>query len=116
MIDGGKALAGELSIGGSFIPTNAGHREIVLALGIVALNPILRPGSSRRIPEQRHRLVPAQLLFVMLKLLLPVFSLLISALIDKSLELPVGDFILVDPIILERKLGHRFVTWDIQRL
>src|ERR1700737_1101772 len=35
---------------------------------------------------------------------------LISALIDEDLKLAVGDFVLVDPIILEGQLRHSFIA------
>jgi hypothetical protein len=44
----------------------------------------------------------------------PILLVLISALIDKGLELTVGDFISVYPIIGEGKLGHSFITRDEQ--
>ena len=50
-----------VTFAGGFIPTDAGHRDVVLAFEIIALYPVFRSGSSSRILEQRHRVVPGKI-------------------------------------------------------
>src|SRR5277367_486167 len=96
VIERRQVFARVLRVGRGLIPTDAGHRKVVLSLRVFPLNPIFRAGSSRPVVEHRHGLVPRQLLTVLAELLFPIRSLLISPVINEGLELSIRHLILID--------------------
>ena len=87
-----------------------------MTFGIFALYPIFRPGPSSRITEERHRLFPSETFAVANEVVFPVLTLLISAGIDKRFELLVGHLVPIDPVVVERQLGHSLIAGDEQGL
>src|SRR5438270_9025823 len=116
VINGGQALAGKFRVGGGFIPTDAGHRKVVLPIGILPGEPVLGAGTTGGVAEERHCLVGGDDFSIFLEFVLPVLALLISTLIDKIFELAIGDLVPIDPIIGQRQFGHAFEAGDEERL
>src|SRR5450432_1495744 len=112
VVDGGQSLAREFGVGGGFVPANAGNGIVILAFRVFALRPVFWPRLAGAIAEKFYTLLPGEGFSVLLKVHFPILVLQVSALIDECFELAVGDFVLVDPVILELQLGYAFVTGD----
>src|SRR5262249_15856295 len=63
-----------------------------------------RPGPPRPIAKFRHGLIPRKDLPIFYESVFPVPAFLVTAPIDELLELLVGDFIVVEPVIIESHL------------
>src|SRR5256712_2187298 len=101
VVDGRHFLADGLTIGGRLVPTDAGHRVIVLSIRV---SPQL-PGGGTRAPspiaEHLPGLVPRYRPAVLLERLCPVLALLVPAPAKELLELPVRHLVLVDPVVVQ---------------
>ena len=101
MVDGGQLLAGEFCIGGSFKPTDARDRVIVLASWIFTAHPSSWTRSPCGILKQRRGLVPGKCGAIFEERLFPVLLLAISALRQKLLVLPIRYLESIDPEITD---------------
>ena len=93
-----QALARERRVSGSLVPADAGDREIVLSRGEGAAFPGGGTGPACRIAKLGHGIFPGNRLAVFDERRLPVFPLLVAALVDELFELPVGHFVPVDEV------------------
>ena len=93
-----QALARERRVRGSLVPAHAGDREIVSSRGVGTAFPRRGTGPAGRIAKRDHGLFPGHRLAVFDERRLPVFPLLVAALVDELFELPVGHFVPVDEV------------------
>src|SRR6187402_1622334 len=98
MRDRWQALARELRVGCRLIPAHAGDREIVFSRGEGAALPCGGTGPAGRVAKHGHGLFPGNRLAVSDEWRLPVFPLLVPALVGELFELPVGHFVAVDEV------------------
>jgi len=91
----------ERRVRGRFVPTDTRHREIVLPVRVRPHLPGRRPGPTGRILERGQGRRPVNGVAVLDEGLFPVLAAPIAARVDELLELPVGYFVGVDPVIGE---------------
>ena len=104
MVDRRQALAREFSVRRCFVPADPADRIVFLALAKGPKLPRRRSRPARRVVQPRHGFCPGDAFAILDKLVLPVFPVLIGALIDEFFELQVCDFVLVKPILIKRQL------------
>jgi len=97
----------------SLIPTDPPDRELRLPLFVCPDLPCRRAWPASRVPEFRHGLFPTLCAAILHERLLPVITPLVAAGVDELFELPVGDFVLVEPELLDLHPGK---TRDLQAL
>src|SRR5436190_1180605 len=101
MVDRRKLLSYELGVGPGLVPTYPVNRKVVSSRRIIAHFPGGGARPARLIAQLRHGLLPGKYTALFDKGVPPIVALLIPAAIEKFLELPVRDFILVDEIIFQ---------------
>src|SRR5271154_5505029 len=114
MPDRGKRLAGDLCISGGFKPTHSTDRIIILTGGIVALNPASGPWPTGRVTKQGHGINAGKDGPVLTEFLFPILRLLITAAADELLELPVSDFVPIDPVVSDRHRRNLVVAGNVE--
>ena len=107
MRDRWQALARELRVGCRLEPAHAGDREIVISRREGAAFPSGGTRPAGCVAKHGHRVVPGNRLSVPDERRLPVFPLLIAALVDELFELPVGHFVPVDEVGVVRRFDRR---------
>src|SRR6185436_2724083 len=102
--DRGQLLAPERGISRSFIPGDVGNGEVSLAVGEILIGPVARTRQAGTIFKLLQRVFPGNRLAVLNKRVLPVLLLEIAAASDELLILLIAHFILIDEVVVERRL------------
>src|SRR5262245_20432227 len=103
---GRQLLTNEGRVRRRFVPTDTGHRIIILSGGIGSRFPACRTRSARGVHESMQGVTPRERPSVGIddgtrpELLAPI-----TALVDEFLELAIGHLVLVNPIIVEHYGG-----------
>ena len=114
MVDRRQRLAGPARIGRGFVPADAAHRVVVLPGRIGALFPGGGPRPSGAVDQERHRLRERDRPAVLHERLLPPLRPAVPAVVQKALEVTIGDLVLVDPIVRQADLRQVIEPGDEQ--
>ena len=105
MIQARQALTTKYRVGGRFEPADSADGKIRLPLGEGAKVPGCGSGAIGRVFETRNRLRKGKHAISVAERFRPVLRIAIAAGIDKLLELAVGDFVAVDPVVRQQYVG-----------
>ena len=101
MVDRRQTLAGEFRVGCGLVPTDPAYGKVGLALRIAPELPSGGSGAASGVVKLGHRLFPGKDLPFLDKRVLPKLAPLVTASLKKLLKLPVGDLVLVQPVVFD---------------
>src|SRR5260370_16149458 len=105
VINGGETPAGKFGVRGGLVPAHAAHWKLGSPFGIRSQLPAHWSRTARGVAEPQHGLLPGKRLVILDERLLPVFPPLISAAIYEFLEMPIGNFLFVEPVFRQLNRG-----------